>query len=174
MIIFFFFGWLSLFCFNWASLFNKNIWVNLYKFIFSIPPLFYSQPNKNKGNNNLFYPPTFLPSNYFLSSHFSIYSTERTSLQNNQTPLIFLMQFTLSQDQEGLYRDRMPISYSLKVVSAEVYPPSHLTLIKDHPIMQSNKSSPLQPWRWARAKSPHVSWGDGMLSKSLHDCMGKH
>ena len=55
------------------------------------------------------------------------------------------MQFTLNQDQEGLYRDRMPISYSLKEVSAEGYPPSHLTLIKDHPIMQSNKSSPLQP-----------------------------
>ena len=44
------FGCLSLFCFNLTSYFNKNIWVNLYKLTFFIPPLFNSQPNKNEGN----------------------------------------------------------------------------------------------------------------------------
>ena len=38
------------FGFNWALFFNKVIWVNLYKLIFFIPPLFHSQPNKNEGN----------------------------------------------------------------------------------------------------------------------------
>ena len=42
---FFFFG-LSLFCFNWPSVFNNSIWVNLYKLTFSIPPFFHFQPNK--------------------------------------------------------------------------------------------------------------------------------
>ena len=45
-----FFFFLSLFCFNRASFFNKAIWVNLYKHIFFIPPFFHSQPNKNKEN----------------------------------------------------------------------------------------------------------------------------
>ena len=48
LLFFFFFG--SLFCFNWVLFFNKGIWVNLFKLIFSIPPLFYSQPNKNEKN----------------------------------------------------------------------------------------------------------------------------
>ena len=34
VFFFFFFGCLSLFCFNWASLFNKDIWVNLYNSFF--------------------------------------------------------------------------------------------------------------------------------------------
>ena len=46
VIVFF----LSLFCFNWLSFFNKGIWVNLYKLTFSIISLFYSQPNKNERN----------------------------------------------------------------------------------------------------------------------------
>ena len=46
VIVFF----LSLFCFNWLSFFNKGIWVNLYKLTFSIISLFYSQPNKNEKN----------------------------------------------------------------------------------------------------------------------------
>ena len=41
---------LSLFCFNWALFFNKDIWINLYKLTFSISPLFHSQPNKNDKN----------------------------------------------------------------------------------------------------------------------------
>ena len=80
------FGWLyfffwSLFYFNWASLFNKDIWVNLYKLIFFIPPLFHSQPNKNEGNNNLFYTLIFISSHNFLSFYLSIRLTKRTSLQ---------------------------------------------------------------------------------------------
>ena len=47
---FFFLGCLSLFCFNWASFFNKSICINLYKLTFSIPPFFHSQPNKKEGN----------------------------------------------------------------------------------------------------------------------------
>ena len=53
-VIFFFFfffcGCLSLFCFNWPSFFNKDIWVSLYKFTFFIPLLFHSQPNKRERN----------------------------------------------------------------------------------------------------------------------------
>ena len=47
-----FFGCLLLFCFNWPSFFNKSVRVNLYKFtfFFPIPPLFYSQSNKNERN----------------------------------------------------------------------------------------------------------------------------
>ena len=41
-------GYLSRFCFNWASFFKKDIWVNLFEHIFFIPPLFRSQPNKKK------------------------------------------------------------------------------------------------------------------------------
>ena len=59
------------FGFNWASFFNKGICINLYILTFSILPLFHSQPNKNEGNYNLFYPPTFPSSHHFLSSHFS-------------------------------------------------------------------------------------------------------
>ena len=66
------------FHFNWASFFNKSICVNLYKLTFSIPLLFHSQPNKNKGNWNLFYPPTFPSSYNFFSSHFFISPTKRT------------------------------------------------------------------------------------------------
>ena len=49
------FGWLlllflSLFCFNRTLFFSKSIQVNLYKHIFSISPLFHSQPNKNEKN----------------------------------------------------------------------------------------------------------------------------
>ena len=44
----FFCGYLSRFCFNWASFFKKGIWVNLFEHIFFIPPLFRSQPNKKK------------------------------------------------------------------------------------------------------------------------------
>ena len=47
--LFFFFG-LSLFCFNWPSFFNKGVWVNLYKLIFSISLVFHSQQNKNERN----------------------------------------------------------------------------------------------------------------------------
>ena len=65
VVVFFFFfwiwffinkiGWLlflfflvlcHFFCFNWASFFNKGIWVNLFKLIFSIFLLFHSQPIK--------------------------------------------------------------------------------------------------------------------------------
>ena len=46
----FFFGCLSFICFNWLSFFNKSIWINLYKFTFSIFLLFHSQPNKNEIN----------------------------------------------------------------------------------------------------------------------------
>ena len=46
----FFGGYLSLFCFNWASFFNNGIWGNLFKLIFSFSPLFHSQPNKNERN----------------------------------------------------------------------------------------------------------------------------
>ena len=42
----YFFGCLSLFCFNWTSFFNKSIRVNLYKLAFSISPLF--TPNQTK------------------------------------------------------------------------------------------------------------------------------
>ena len=76
--VFFFFFVYHFFCFNWASFLNKGICVNLYKLTFSIPLLFHSQPNKNKGNWNLFYPSTFPSSHNFLSSHFSISPTKRT------------------------------------------------------------------------------------------------
>ena len=49
-VIFIFFGCLSFICFNWSSFFNKNIWVNLDKITFFIPPFFHSQPNKEKRN----------------------------------------------------------------------------------------------------------------------------
>ena len=58
--------------------FNKGVWVNLYKFTFSIPPLFHSQANKKERNQNLFYPPTFPSSHHFLSFHFSTPPTKRT------------------------------------------------------------------------------------------------
>ena len=45
---FFFYGYLLLFCFNWTPFFNKDIWINLFKLIFSISPLFHSQPNKTE------------------------------------------------------------------------------------------------------------------------------
>ena len=48
-LLFFFFFFFFL-CFNRASSYNKDIWVNLYKHIFFIPPLFHSQPIKNEGN----------------------------------------------------------------------------------------------------------------------------
>ena len=48
---FLFFTWfLFLINFNWASFFNKSIWVNLYKLTFSIPQLFHSQLNKKEEN----------------------------------------------------------------------------------------------------------------------------
>ena len=46
----FFFGCLLLFCVNWASFFNKSIWVNLYKFTIFISPLINFQLNKNERN----------------------------------------------------------------------------------------------------------------------------
>ena len=44
---FFFCGYLSLFCFNWASFFNNGILVNLFKLIFFHPSTF-SLPTKQK------------------------------------------------------------------------------------------------------------------------------
>ena len=49
-VIFIFFGCLSFIYFNWPSFFNKDIWVNLDKLTFFIPPLFHFQPNKEKKN----------------------------------------------------------------------------------------------------------------------------
>ena len=46
---------------NWASFFNKGIWVNLFKLIFSFPPLFHSQSNKKKEKIK-----SFLSSHHFL------------------------------------------------------------------------------------------------------------
>ena len=48
--LFFLCGYLSHFCFDWTSFFNNGIWVNLFKLIFFIPPLFHSQPNKEEIN----------------------------------------------------------------------------------------------------------------------------
>ena len=45
-VIALFFGCLLPFCFNWQSFFNKGLWVNLYKFTFSIPLFFHFQLNK--------------------------------------------------------------------------------------------------------------------------------
>ena len=54
LLLFFHFDILSvgvvLFCFNYISFCNNDIWVNLYKFIFFIFSLFHCQPNKNKEN----------------------------------------------------------------------------------------------------------------------------
>ena len=38
----FFCGYLSLFCFDWALFFNKDLWINLFKLIFFIFSLFHS------------------------------------------------------------------------------------------------------------------------------------
>ena len=57
----------------WASFSSNSIWVNLFKFIFFILPLFHSQQNKKSRENKIFsilplfhpptifYPPTFSP-----------------------------------------------------------------------------------------------------------------
>ena len=78
-MIFFFFlvnklgdFFLSLFRFNWQSFFINGIWVNLYKFTFSIPPLFHSQKKKKRDK---------LKSS--LSSHFSILPLFHSSHQTN-------------------------------------------------------------------------------------------
>ena len=60
------------FFFNLASFFNKGIWVNLFKLIFSIPPPFHSKPNKKERIKS------FPSSHNFLSSHFSTPPTKRT------------------------------------------------------------------------------------------------
>ena len=57
----FFCGYLSLFCFNWASFFNKSLLVNLFKLIFFHPSTF-SLSTKQKGEKI----------KYYISSHFSI------------------------------------------------------------------------------------------------------
>ena len=69
----FFFWVIALFCvvichlkkkkINLTLFFNKGIWINLFKFIFSIPQFFHSQPNKKERKENFFYPPTifYLP-----------------------------------------------------------------------------------------------------------------
>ena len=47
-------GCLSLFCFNWASFFNKGIWVNSYKLNFFYPSIF-SLPTKQKWGKLKFF-----------------------------------------------------------------------------------------------------------------------
>ena len=59
--LFSFFGYLSIFCFNWASFFNKSKWVNLFKLIFFHLSTF-SFLTKQKWEKII----------YFLSFHFFI------------------------------------------------------------------------------------------------------
>ena len=83
-IIALFCGHTSLFCFNWVSFFNKRIWVNLFKLIFSIIPLFDPQPNKNDEKTR-----SFLSSHHFLPFYFSTLSTKRTLRQRVECLLCF-------------------------------------------------------------------------------------
>ena len=71
---FFFFSCLSFFCFDWASFFNKDILVYLYKLTCPIPSLFHS-PNKQKRDKLK----SFLFFYHFLSFHFFTWKIIRYS-----------------------------------------------------------------------------------------------
>ena len=66
-LLFFLCDYLSLFCFNWASFFNKSIWVNLFKLIFFHPSTF-PLSTKQKWEKI----------KYFLSSYFTTPPTKWT------------------------------------------------------------------------------------------------
>ena len=69
---FFFFFFHFFFCFNRESFLNKGIWVNLYKYIFSIISPFHSQLKKKKKKKREI--KIFLSPHFFTFQPFSILS----------------------------------------------------------------------------------------------------
>ena len=68
-ILFFFCGYLSLFCINWPSFFNNGVWVNLYKVqTHFFHPSTFPLPTKQKGKKLK----SSLSSDFFILPPFSI------------------------------------------------------------------------------------------------------
>ena len=79
---FFFLAVCHFFVLIWHYFFNKGIWVNLYNLLFSIPPLFHSQPKKKKKLKS------FVFSNFSIFAPFSIFPLFHPSNQMNPKALL--------------------------------------------------------------------------------------